>query len=361
MDEQDFETHGLRRRMVLMGGTAMAVAAPLGLLAAPSTAAAQTGAQPDWRFCAKCASMFWNGAADKGRCPAGGGHLAQGSQFAIHYDANRAGADQSQYDWRFCGKCKAMYWDGGPNKGRCPTGGGHLAQGFNFGLNFNNHPGGPAQSDWRFCDKCCDLFWNGAAGKGVCAAGGGHVAQGYVFAIPFMTGPVDPGKVIADAVGVVLPDVLTAVTPTIVEALGKANLLGKGYTLHKINLRFGKSNVSYHAPSFEISLTDSYLYTQVTQPSVLGSYADPAFEIHFDAVLKGQIQRLGSGKLQAQNVVVEITRILVKPRDVTGGIVTTVVSFFQMTGRGGRLIQEGMDRLKLDLTDRINGYLERFS
>ena len=245
MDDQHSNTHALQRRMVLKGGTAMAVAAPLGLLAIPSPANAEEGAQQDWRFCAKCMAMFWNGAPDKGRCPAGGGHVAQGFQFAIHYDSNRGGADQSQYDWRFCTKCKAMYWDGAPNKGRCPAGGGHLAQGFNFGLNFNN-PGGSVQSEWRFCDKCYDLFWNGAAGKGACAAGGGHVAQGFVFAIPYTTGPLDPGKAIADALGVVLPQVLTAVQPAFVQLLGTADLLGKGYTLHAINLRFGRTNVSYN-------------------------------------------------------------------------------------------------------------------
>jgi hypothetical protein len=151
------------------------------------------------------------------------------------------------------------------------------------------------------------------------------------------------------------------VTPSLVGALGTANLLGPGYTLHKINLRFGQPTVTYNAPSFEISLPENYLYLEVTQPSVFGSYADPAFEIHFDGVLRGQIQRLPSGKLQAQNVVVQITRILVKPRDVTGGVVTTMVRFFQMTDGGGQLIQQGMDHLKLNLTDRINDYLQAYS
>jgi hypothetical protein len=32
-----------------------------------------------------------------------------------------------------------------------------------------------------------------------------------------------------------------------------------------------------------------------------------------------------------------------------------------MTEQGGRLIQEGMNRLEVNLTPRINAYLERFS
>jgi len=30
--------------------------------------------QDNWRHCSKCRSLFWNGAADKGRCAAGGAH-----------------------------------------------------------------------------------------------------------------------------------------------------------------------------------------------------------------------------------------------------------------------------------------------
>ena len=36
--------------------------------------------------------------------------------------------------WRFCQKCEAMFFDGFPNKGVCPAGGGHQAQGFMFVL-----------------------------------------------------------------------------------------------------------------------------------------------------------------------------------------------------------------------------------
>lgn len=357
MDEHHAGAQAPRRRLVLLGGTAATLAA----LTAPRRATAQVGAQQDWRFCGKCSAMFWDGTGDKGRCPAGGGHLAQGFNFTIHYDAGRGGASQSQYDWRFCGKCKAMYWDGSASKGHCPAGGGHQANGFNFGLNFNHSTGTVAQSDWRFCQRCNDLFWNGGPNKGLCPAGGGHVAQGFTFDIPFIAHPEDPGKLVAEAVGMALPQALTAVQPVLVQLLGAADLLGKGYTLHDINLRFGQTNVQDNAGAFDVTLTDSYLYVRVTQPSLLGAYADPAFEIHFDARFHGAVQRLGSGKLRAENVVAEVTRILVKPRDVTGGIVTTVVRFFQMTNYGGKLIQQGMDRLKVDLTDRINAYLQTFS
>ncbi len=359
MNKHDCGEHGAPRRRVLLGGVA-ALAAPAGLLAMGSPAAAQTGAQQDWRYCEKCAGMFWDGAADKGRCPAGGGHLAQGFPFMLHYDAAKGNGGAYQYDWRFCSKCKALYFDGSANKGRCPAGKGHQAQGFNFGLDLHK-PAGKSQSDWRFCQKCEGLFWSGT--KGTCAAGGAHLAQGIVFAVPYQSlKSVDPAKLVVDAVNDAMPAALKLLEPALLAEMGKPNLLGKGYSLHKMNLRFGTPLATYNAPNFDVTMNENYLYTQITQPSVSAGYADPAFEIHFDVRLRGAIAKLPTGKLQAQNVVAEVTRILVKPRDVTGGIVTTVVHFYQLTGPGGRKIQNAMDEhLKIDLTKRINDNLAGWS
>jgi hypothetical protein len=40
-------------------------------------------------------------------------------------------------DWRFCERCAAMFFDDRPDKESCPAGGGHQASGFNFVL---DHP-----------------------------------------------------------------------------------------------------------------------------------------------------------------------------------------------------------------------------
>lgn len=37
-----------------------------------------------------------------------------------------------QTDWRFCTKCFGMFWDGAPQKGQCPASGVHTPAGFNF-------------------------------------------------------------------------------------------------------------------------------------------------------------------------------------------------------------------------------------
>jgi hypothetical protein len=46
----------------------------------------------------------------------------------------REGSETEQSAWRFCGKCAAMFFDGRPDKGTCPAGGGHSASGFTFVL-----------------------------------------------------------------------------------------------------------------------------------------------------------------------------------------------------------------------------------
>ena len=167
-----------RRQALVAAGCALLASATLG-----SPASAAAGNQESWRFCSKCFSMFWDGAGNKGACPAGGAHVAQGLLFTPHWDDAAPETATIQYNWRFCSKCYAMFYNNGP-RGTCPSGGIHAAQGLNFGL---THDGSPSsgQTQWRFCQQCFALFYDGASAKGRCPAGGGHVAQGFVFGIPF--------------------------------------------------------------------------------------------------------------------------------------------------------------------------------
>lgn len=77
-----------------------------------------------------------------------------------------------------------MFWNGDPNnRGRCPAGGSHNSQDFNFFLPHDHS--GPGQDQWRFCDKCRVMFRNGEANKGICTTGGGHDAQGFNFKLDY--------------------------------------------------------------------------------------------------------------------------------------------------------------------------------
>lgn len=146
------------------------------------TFAARNRGQAAWRFCSKCRSLFFDGYPDKGACPHGGGHVAAGWTYYLPHD--HAGPLGGQNSWRFCAKCCAMFWAGDPNNfGTCRASGTHAPAGYDFFIPHDH--AGPGQEQWRFCEKCRAMFWNGEVNKGLCAAGGGHSAQGFNFKLDF--------------------------------------------------------------------------------------------------------------------------------------------------------------------------------
>ena len=64
------------RRAVLKTGLGGALG---GLVLAGLPRAAAAELQPDWRFCTKCRALWYNGGPDDGRCAAGGRHRAGNS------------------------------------------------------------------------------------------------------------------------------------------------------------------------------------------------------------------------------------------------------------------------------------------
>ncbi len=176
-----------RRRALLHGAGLWALGAACGGAVALPAWAAVEGTQRRWRFCGKCSVMHYDDPRRPGRCAAdGGAHAALGHLFKIDYsDARRQTPPVAkQYDWRFCGKCHAMFFSNPRHAGRCAGGGAHAATGFMFGLQHKG-AGTVGQDAWRFCAKCHALFFDGAPNKGRCATGGAHAAQGIVFSIPF--------------------------------------------------------------------------------------------------------------------------------------------------------------------------------
>jgi hypothetical protein len=329
----------------------------LACIVSPLPARAAVGDQNAWRFCGKCSSMFYDGGDRKSVCAAGGAHVAQGMLFVLHYDDAQSNSGALQYAWRYCQKCRALFFDGAPTKGRCPAAGGHVAQGFMFGLNHQTPGPARTQTEWRFCDKCFALFWNGAAAKGRCPAGGGHNAQGFVFNIAYETAVSDPSAAISDALETTVEANRGPIQDYLKSQLGRADLISKGYTLYDINFQLGQPNFQSSGLSFNYRLPGNYLYLKSTTPTVMGSYGDPAFEIHFDVSLVGTIVRTGD-KIHVEGVVASVPSITVKPRNVSGGVVTTFVHFFSLTEYGGRVIQQAVDKyLRQDLTDKINAAL----
>jgi hypothetical protein len=115
--------------------------------------------QANWRFCVKCAALFWNGDAEnKGQCWRGGSHEAAGLNFVLSHSRNED--SQNQANWRRCNKCYLIFWNGDPSQtGLCPGGSTHEAIGFNLLLPHNVGEGPRSQGGWRFCIKCHSAVW----------------------------------------------------------------------------------------------------------------------------------------------------------------------------------------------------------
>jgi hypothetical protein len=152
--------------------------------------------QRDWRMCGKCKTLFFDGdpSGRKGACPADGhNHTASGFMFVLAHDVPESA--RAQGAWRFCVKCFAMFFDGFPQKGVCNADlRDHAAAGFVFVLPHGVSGSPTEQTDWRFCKNCFVMFFARSQDKGSCAHGGGHEAQGFNFVLPH----IDPNAQIID-------------------------------------------------------------------------------------------------------------------------------------------------------------------
>ena len=130
-------------------------------------------AQRRWRFCAKCAGLFWRVTFSSYEAPhqphqpgaQPGADPAMGEfNFALAHDVAEDGPHQG--NWRFCGKCSGLFWAGAG--GDCPkdhrphqAGAGPAAPGFDFMLPHDPGEDPLHQQDWRFCQRCFCLVWTG--------------------------------------------------------------------------------------------------------------------------------------------------------------------------------------------------------
>lgn len=131
--------------------------------------------QPDWRFCGKCQLLFWapGGHTVASRCPYDDGkHAPIGWTFCLPNDHQGATAATGQLGWRFCTRCHGLCWSplGEVPVGLCPAGGRHAPLGWIFALPNDRQGAGEStgQGNWRFCGGCESLFFDGFASKGVC-------------------------------------------------------------------------------------------------------------------------------------------------------------------------------------------------
>ena len=91
--------------------------------------------QDDWFWCGVCEGLFFDptpSTADVGRCPGsivtGGGHFIGGQSYRLEWGPNNDGG-ALQGGWKYCWRCAGLWFSDNGTNGTCPAGGGHSESG----------------------------------------------------------------------------------------------------------------------------------------------------------------------------------------------------------------------------------------
>ena len=149
----------------------------IGAAPAPSPSGAQ---QTEWRWCSTCQGLFFGPHATSSMCPAGGTHTPPGMSHSGNYVLSYGVAPSAtrQDQWRWCSRCKGLFYGPGVANSNCPGGGTHVPPGLsgsgNYALDHSVSSTTTSQSDWRWCSECMGLFFGGGQANSRCPAGGTH-------------------------------------------------------------------------------------------------------------------------------------------------------------------------------------------
>jgi hypothetical protein len=134
---------------------------PLGIYF--SVPRAPAGASTSWRRCKWCEGLFTLVSGNAGHCF---GNPTGHSPYADSLTISEGAVDTAdhQANWRHCAKCLMLFFNGYPSKYRCPAGGAHdLANSPSYSMTFtNDEVADEANQDgggWRYCSQCqCMVF-----------------------------------------------------------------------------------------------------------------------------------------------------------------------------------------------------------
>jgi hypothetical protein len=177
------ERSGMSRRQALMYG-GLAAAVPLLPAMRPAAQAGHVSWQPGWRWCRKCQGLWFAGNGAGGACPAGGFHVVNGSYgYQLSYgSAGPVSSGRDQPGWRWCCRCRGLWFAEKGAGGACPAGGFHVVNGsYQYQLSYGNSAmvsSGSDQPGWRWCYRCRGLWLAANGAGGACPAGGSHVVNG---------------------------------------------------------------------------------------------------------------------------------------------------------------------------------------
>lgn len=143
------------------------------------------GVQDGWRWCSRCATLWFSGGTAASVCPAAdnrGPHTEKGSgHYFVPHNVG-GGIGGLSRSWRYCRKCQGLWNTDWPEGIVCPAGERHSAEGsgdyalllVDSNLGPLRSANGSLQDNWHWCRKCGGL-WFAGHGEGRCAAGGGHI------------------------------------------------------------------------------------------------------------------------------------------------------------------------------------------
>ena len=131
--------------------------------------------QSPWKFCDKCKILYWGPEQTTSVCPAGGTHGGNSSNYTVFRDPTETDANE-QVGWAFCDKCKGMYYGVEQASSVCPKGGTHGGNTSNYMMFIRpvTVQGFQSQSGWAFCDKCKGMYYGVEQTSSVCPKGGTH-------------------------------------------------------------------------------------------------------------------------------------------------------------------------------------------
>jgi predicted acylesterase/phospholipase RssA len=139
-----------------------------------------TSSQDGWRWCNKCAGLFFGNSFAVSHCPAGGTHADPVQSGSGNYSLpnNVPERPNSQSNWRWCNKCQGLFHGPEVASSSCPAGGQHAdpaqSGSGNYSLPHSVPESPDRQSDWRWCNKCTGLFHGPEFASSSCPAGGHH-------------------------------------------------------------------------------------------------------------------------------------------------------------------------------------------
>jgi hypothetical protein len=152
-----------------------------------------------------------------------------------------------------------------------------------------------------------------------------------------------------------------SLTKILTDNLGRADLIAKGFTLYNLNLRLGQPDVqTLSNTQFRLIVNGNYLDFRSTQPTALGKWADPAFEVHWDMQVSGTVV---IGPPPRVTGVASVRNLKIQPRNVAGEVakfVHTVVDWFVKLPDGRQKMEEALNRyLSGTLIPQVNQQLAR--